>query len=691
MAVRDNPDGQYLGEAVGWGIKRICRWAGWLVAASVLAACGGAEQATLPVATAQKIALEEFPSQEYPLQGSWWNPQEPGTGFFFERQGKTGVVTLFVFDAVTGRPVWYAGTGTVSPGGNGGYLFSAVLSEYTWTSNGARSNPASSVEITFWRDAARVVLPTRSFDARKFAGGHGTPVRTERVPETGIFWNAGMSGMGYTLEMAGPVGTLGVYRYAADGSASWSIAAGEVRDGVLRARLLTYRDGQALRGPYKAPAVDRDEGEVTITFTDPCTAKLTFSDGRSVALDRFTFETDGRFAWGCRSLRVPANPGQPALPVLATVPEVTMTLPTTRSIVRRMREGDSWGEQQLGFRLEGPAAAFGPGAPTVRMFDPGLFFDGVVPDPVPVFPQERGAGTTPGTAAYSVHPTVYRSKPIYGGGPRQGTLQVVVCLDAACTRQPAGSPFALPYLVDMVGTLDMDRGSVHFTTQDGTAPPPKTFTVQLPPGTTSFFAGNPSAVREGGTMGAATWTASAQFSAARPTPSGVTATVTVALTADKTLGLTEGTLVLIAKVQGVPQEETWSRVVPVYHNRLTASGKSFELPGEVRLQAIVDPNKFRENRSILPYRVMPGTTTTLEASEYLSHPQEAEGHEMVRKWLTPAVYADLWISVDPCPGSRSGCLPPGIYRANAKYSFSKPGAPTQTGAIPVVMEVQWAR
>jgi hypothetical protein len=45
-----------------------------------------------------------------PSLGLWWNPDEPGRGYVFDRQGGTMVVTIYAYDA-GGDSTWYLGAG----------------------------------------------------------------------------------------------------------------------------------------------------------------------------------------------------------------------------------------------------------------------------------------------------------------------------------------------------------------------------------------------------------------------------------------------------------------------------------------------------------------------------------------------------------------------------------------------------
>jgi hypothetical protein len=72
------------------------------------------------------VAIERFnivpnglgiaPGLNEPEAGWWWNPQEPGRGFFLEWQGKQLFMAGYMYDDA-GNPIWYL-SGDGQPSGN---------------------------------------------------------------------------------------------------------------------------------------------------------------------------------------------------------------------------------------------------------------------------------------------------------------------------------------------------------------------------------------------------------------------------------------------------------------------------------------------------------------------------------------------------------------------------------------------
>ena len=139
-----------------------------------LAACGGGE---LAEETAAKADVSTFKGH-----GSWWNPAESGSGFFFEAQGSTGVVTFYSYEA-NGKPVWYLASGPFTGSADGKFQFSGTLQRYTGGQPASStvpktptSTPVGTVTITFSGETAQVQVPGRSYGAEKFnKAGKFTP------------------------------------------------------------------------------------------------------------------------------------------------------------------------------------------------------------------------------------------------------------------------------------------------------------------------------------------------------------------------------------------------------------------------------------------------------------------------------------------------------------------------------------
>lgn len=273
-----------------------------LALAGMLAACGGASGSSdgAPLAGVMKADLS--PSTDPIWTGSYWDPSQPGTGFFFEKQGTTGTLALYLFES-TGRSVWYSAAGELKSSADG-FEFAGALTRYVGGQH-AKSNaprtPAGqevgSVAITFSGEGkAHVRLSGREFDAQRLALSAGafpsvpTGERPTYLPETGIYWNPAENGRGYTIEVINGYITVGIYHYDEDGRPIWHLVTAPVaKDGSVSGDFASFRDGQALAGPYRAPTRETGNEQFRLERLTLCNARISFPGMDTVAIQRFVF------------------------------------------------------------------------------------------------------------------------------------------------------------------------------------------------------------------------------------------------------------------------------------------------------------------------------------------------------------------------------------------------------------------
>lgn len=174
--------------------------------------------------TACKIALQA---------GYWWNPAEPGRGYFIEQQSNTVYFGSFMY-ATTGRATWYqamapltdttAATGPIC-------TFNATLNSYSngQTLSGAFKpavgpTSAGPVTINFFDSShANLQTPGSSINIQRFpvvAGGFLQGL-TALQPQTGFWWNPAEPGRGYGLEIQGNTMYYVAFMYDATGNPIW--------------------------------------------------------------------------------------------------------------------------------------------------------------------------------------------------------------------------------------------------------------------------------------------------------------------------------------------------------------------------------------------------------------------------------------------------------------------------------------
>lgn len=286
----------------------------WLLAAALLAGCGGGgADGAAPSADVLKTDVASFTGN-----GTYWNPAEPGTGFFFEAQAGTGVLTYYAYEA-SGRPVWYSAVGPFTSGPEG-YHFSGELQRFKGGQSDASSTPATptsarvgAVSVLFGGNKAEITLPQRSFTAERFYAPDRAIAATSYQPETGIYWNPAESGRGYTIEVNNDLAAVTVFHYADDGQPTWHLAVVPLRDmpsADAPGTFVGYSGGQTLSGPYAAPRAT-EEGLLKLSFSRSCSGVLTFPRTRTIPIQRFAF---GSLAAGaeCRTATAATSPaGEP--------------------------------------------------------------------------------------------------------------------------------------------------------------------------------------------------------------------------------------------------------------------------------------------------------------------------------------------------------------------------------------------
>lgn len=261
-------------------------------AVTLLISCGGGGNPAGEPADAR--ANEKAAASGFGGNGTYWNPFEPGTGFVFEAQGDTGVVTFFVFDT-KGKPVWYTASGPFSTAGSG-FSFSGTLLRYSGGQPATSSVPKTptsaavgSVQISFNGDAARVELPGRVFAAQRFnPSSQGTPA-TATQPQTGIYWNPAESGRGYTIEVRSGIAMIGVFHYDEEGSPTWNLVVGDIASGTLAADFNAYSGGQTLTGTFVATKGPASAGQFRAAFNHACQGTIQFPGKAAIAVEHFVF------------------------------------------------------------------------------------------------------------------------------------------------------------------------------------------------------------------------------------------------------------------------------------------------------------------------------------------------------------------------------------------------------------------
>lgn len=115
-------------------------------------------------------------------------------------------------------------------------------------------------------------------------------------PKTGWWWNPAEGGRGFTIEQQGTKMFMAGYLYDTTGRATWYAAGPDnVSENVFTSNLIEYRGGQTMTGAWKLPASTSNVGKISIDFTTPTTATVTWPGG-TLALQRYDIVAGGSTA-----------------------------------------------------------------------------------------------------------------------------------------------------------------------------------------------------------------------------------------------------------------------------------------------------------------------------------------------------------------------------------------------------------
>lgn len=214
-----------------------------------------------------------------PENGWWWNPDQGGSGFFFEVQGGQAFMAGYLY-APDGRATWLASNGPM-PGENSydGRLQSFANGQ---TLVGDYRAPAPSdagpVSLRF-TDSRHATLTWAGITVpiQRYSYSHGTAAAFQ--PKTGWWWNPDESGRGLSIEVQGDRMFLAGFMYDEAGNPVWYAADALMESPTLfRGTLVRYTGGQALAQPYRAPSGPFAAGTVTVEFSATDYGMVTLTD-----------------------------------------------------------------------------------------------------------------------------------------------------------------------------------------------------------------------------------------------------------------------------------------------------------------------------------------------------------------------------------------------------------------------------
>jgi len=213
-----------------------------------------------------------------PQAGWWWDPAESGRGFFIESQNGIMYMAAYLY-ANEGRAQWlvsggpnadpYHWQGRLSGYGGGQTLFGPYVAPTT-------SIDAGPVTVDFSDDThGTITWPGGVVPIEREIFGSG---QADFLPEGGWWWNSAESGSGYSIEVQGNTLFFVGFMYDDAGNPVWYYSAGPMTSvTTYTGAMLQFANGQTLTGTYHAPGPPANVGSLTIAFTAPDAATLTFT------------------------------------------------------------------------------------------------------------------------------------------------------------------------------------------------------------------------------------------------------------------------------------------------------------------------------------------------------------------------------------------------------------------------------
>jgi hypothetical protein len=253
-------------------------------------------EASPPPVTACQLSIQT---------GYWWNPNEPGRGYFIEQQGNALYFAAFMYANST-EAIWYQSSGALANtmAATGAFCnYTGGLYTYSGgqTFGGAYVAPAaptlvSGITIGFF-DATHASINWGQgviTDVQRFpivANGLAS-LATSAQPETGFWWNMAEPGRGYTLEVQANEMFYAGFMYDTSGNPVW-YATGPQTLSTQESYMGNFAQfccGQVLFGAYKSAGIaNADVGATTLQFSSQTAGTMTYPNGTQIPIQRFVF------------------------------------------------------------------------------------------------------------------------------------------------------------------------------------------------------------------------------------------------------------------------------------------------------------------------------------------------------------------------------------------------------------------
>lgn len=209
------------------------------------------------------------------LSGWYWDSAASGTGWAIEVRNGRMFAAAFVFDDA-GNPTWVSGSGAPCASRPATWCLGLDEFEGGQTLTGAYKAPrlkrrVADVELDFSDGypatlQMRLAGVARNLTRFQFAGNQALASKPAYpgAAVAGWYWKSDAGGTGVFMERQGDQVFLALFHYRADGSATWTTAAGRNYDVIQYSngsrswttalmKMERYSGGQTLTGPYRQP------------------------------------------------------------------------------------------------------------------------------------------------------------------------------------------------------------------------------------------------------------------------------------------------------------------------------------------------------------------------------------------------------------------------------------------------------
>ena len=223
--------------------------------------------------------------------GWWWNPAQPGTGYFLEQQGSSLFLGA-VYYSDSGEATWAVSMGTMNGASYTGALSAYASSQGTGSPTAALVGGLGNVTIQF-SDPNHAILtgPGGSTPIQRlgFTGAKQPALAQAGSPQSGWWWDGQQDGRGFAIEFQGSNAFVAALVYDTAGNPTWYLSHGNMASTTFyQGTWVQFGGGQTLTGAWRQNSVvNSDAGALTIQFSSPTSATMSLPDGSQIPVTRF--------------------------------------------------------------------------------------------------------------------------------------------------------------------------------------------------------------------------------------------------------------------------------------------------------------------------------------------------------------------------------------------------------------------